>query len=114
MKNSTKWSLWAAFLLCISLTRAQGEYNLIVEGFDWGAAVNKIVLSKTNQQTTLDAEHYSVIVSRGSAEAAVNPSTGSREVIATYASDHNGTFNEEGEFITWYWLWPHPFESPHR
>lgn len=100
MKNSTKWSLWAAFLLCISLTRAQGEYNLIVEGFDWGAAVNKVVLSKTNQQTTLDAEHYSVIVSRGSAEAAVNPSTGSREVIATYASDHNGTFNEEGEFIT--------------
>ncbi len=43
-----------------------GEYKLVVEGFDWGPAVNKVVLSLGETVTSADASDFSITATRKS------------------------------------------------
>ena len=45
-------------------TKLTGEYTVIIEGFDWGAAVTKVVLSNGQSSPSNMAEDYWVNVKR--------------------------------------------------
>ncbi|TDQ18511.1 prolyl oligopeptidase family protein [Algoriphagus boseongensis] len=81
---------------------APGNYKLIVEGFDWGPAVSKVVLSLDQPMADANANDFEIYVSRSSSlgelpEAVRN---GKRTVLFTYPSDANGTRMAEGKFLT--------------
>ena len=70
IKLSTLLSL--IFLLVAITGWSQGTYTLVVEGFDWGPAVNKVVLSMGETVSSVDSENYKVFATR-SMELAENP-----------------------------------------
>lgn len=85
-------------------TQAQtnGEYGVVIEGFDWGPAVNKVILTMDEPVTTVNWNNYNVMVQRSS-DCATIPAgqrLGSRNVIAGYASDSDGNRLEEGNHVT--------------
>lgn len=85
-------------------TQAQtnGEYGVVIEGFDWGPAVNKVILTMDEPVTTVNWNDYNVMVQRSS-DCATIPAgqrLGSRNVIAGYVSDADGNRLEEGNHVT--------------
>jgi len=82
--------------------QTNGEYGVVIEGFDWGAAVNKVILTMDEPVTTVNWNDYNVMVQRSSDCAAIPASQrlGSRNVIAGYVSDANGERVEEGNHVT--------------
>ncbi|NBC65015.1 MAG: prolyl oligopeptidase family serine peptidase [Bacteroidetes bacterium] len=85
-------------------TQAQtnGEYGVVIEGFDWGPAVNKVILTMNEPVTTLNWNDYNVMVQRSSECASIpaGQRLGSRNVIAGYVSDSNGKRVEKGNHVT--------------
>ena len=92
-------------LLCgLFTTQAQtnGEYGVVIEGYDWGPAVNKVILSMEEQVTTVNWNDYNVMVQRSS-DCATIPAgqrLGSRNVIAGYVSNADGERVGEGNHVT--------------
>lgn len=85
-------------------TQAQtnGEYGVVIEGFDWGPAVNKVILSMEEPVTSVNWNNYKVMVQRSS-DCATIPAgqrLGSRRVIAGYVSDAEGSRLVEGNHVT--------------
>jgi predicted esterase len=85
-------------------TQAQtnGEYGVVIEGFDWGPAVNKVILTMDEPITSVNWNDYNVMVQRSS-DCATIPAgqrLGSRNVIAGYVSDADGNRLEEGNHVT--------------
>ncbi len=80
----------------------QGKYTLIVEGFDWGPAVNKVVLPLTETVERADPAEYTVHATRSTdlTEDAIMPSSGARNVVNAYVSDEQGNHMPEGNNIT--------------
>lgn len=85
-------------------TQAQtnGEYGVVIEGYDWGPSVNKVILSMGEPVTSVNYTDYKVMVQRSSDCAPIPPSQvlGSRDVIAGYVSDADGNRVEEGNHVT--------------
>ncbi|MBN3520413.1 prolyl oligopeptidase family serine peptidase [Algoriphagus lutimaris] len=81
---------------------AQNTYNLVVEGFDWGPAVNKVILSKGSTDLSVDPSVYQVYATRSSelSESPINPSGGERTVLSAYPSDAQGNRQEDGNYVT--------------
>ena len=79
-----------------------GEYTLIIEGFDWGPAVSKVVLSLPDEVSTVDKTTYQVSASRRTdlAQLTGPGASGSREVIHAYVSDNRGNWAERGKYVT--------------
>ncbi|TFG73167.1 MAG: glucan-binding protein, partial [Flavobacteriales bacterium] len=79
-----------------------GEYKLIVEGYDWGPAASRVVLSFDGIASEAMAADYAVSVSRhtGVAEIAPDRASGDRPVIYAYVSDDEGNRLESGNHIT--------------
>lgn len=79
-----------------------GEYKSVVEGFDWGPAVNKVILNLGESVTASTTSEYSVTATRKSTQGEISGenAAGSREVVYSYVSDGNGTRADSGEFIT--------------
>ncbi|MGB5274116.1 MAG: prolyl oligopeptidase family serine peptidase [Flavobacteriaceae bacterium] len=79
-----------------------GEYVLIVEGYDWGPAASRVVLSLDVTATEAMAGDYTVAVSRDTeyAEIAPEQASGKRTVIYAYVSDEEGNRLETGNHIT--------------
>lgn len=83
-------------------TEPGGEYRIVVEGYDWGAAVSKAILSLGETTTTARADAYAVAVSRQT-ECVVLPedqASGERSVVHAYVSDANGAVAAEGSHVT--------------
>ena len=78
-----------------------GEYAVIIEGYDWGAAVSKVILPMEETVTSVEIDDFSVQVERKSecGEITQNAS-GERTVIYGYVSDDKGNRLEEGVNIT--------------
>jgi predicted esterase len=79
-----------------------GDYRWVVEGFDWGPAVNKVILSLAENTKEANANHYQVFAHR-SLEGVEIPSgstSGMRSVTYAYVSDEHGNRLEEGKFVT--------------
>ncbi len=85
-------------------TQAQtnGEYGVVIEGFDWGPAVNKVILTMDESVSEVNWNNYKVMVQRSS-DCATIPAgqrLGSRNVIAGYVSDADGVRLEQGNHVT--------------
>lgn len=66
MKKSFFLSL--ALLICLSaLGKPTGTYTYVVEGFDWGAGVNKVILHLADTTSKVMASDYHVFASRQTA-----------------------------------------------
>jgi predicted peptidase len=81
---------------------ASNQYTLIIEGYDWGPAVNKIVLELDAPTKDFDFKDYTVSVERSSDCSTIpdNQKSGSRNVIFAYISDAKGNRTAEGSNIT--------------
>jgi len=79
-----------------------GEYKLVIEGFDWGPAVNKVVLSMGESVSAIKASDFSVTATRKSTQGDITGenSTGNRNVVYAYVSDENGSRAEGGQYVT--------------
>ena len=78
------------------------DYTLVVSGFDWGAAANKVILSVGEEVTSANASDYYVSASRSTELTALLPqrSNGTRQVVFAYVSDAEGHRTDKGSYIT--------------
>lgn len=85
-----------------AISPAGGEYGIVIEGYDWGPAVSKVILSLDEPATTVNTDDYKVMVQRSDDCASIPAGQvlGSRTVIAGYISDAEGTRLEEGDYAT--------------
>ncbi|MEX0780147.1 MAG: hypothetical protein WD037_10440, partial [Balneolales bacterium] len=67
-----------------AFAQPSGEYGVVIEGYDWGPAVNKVILSLEGPATSVDGSNYKVMVQRSSDSATIPAGQvlGSRTVIA--------------------------------
>lgn len=81
---------------------SDGDYGVVIEGFDWGPAVNKVILSLEEPVSTANWNDFKVMVHRSSDCSTIPPGQvlGSRSVISGYVSDAEGSILEEGNHIT--------------
>lgn len=97
--------IFALLLAMISLTtnaKPTGSYTLVVEGFDWGAGVNKVILSLSDTTSAVNASEFSVFASRKSNAGPITEeqSSGKREIVGAYVSDPTGNRVKTGKNIT--------------
>lgn len=102
----------AALLFIITLTsilharelagKPTGSYRQVIEGFDWGPAVNKVILSLDDTTSAANTGDYVVFASRKSSigDIAREQSSGQRNVVFAYVSDDRGVKVKTGKFIT--------------
>jgi poly(3-hydroxybutyrate) depolymerase len=79
-----------------------GEYTLVIEGYDWGAGVSKVVLSLTEPVSSASAGAFGVAVKRHTDCAPLAPeqAKGERVVLHAYVSDAAGRKLEKGTHVT--------------
>ena len=79
---------------------ASGEYTMIIEGYDWGPAVSKVVLKLDGNVSPkyIDKARFDVEVSY---QGWFGTTTGKREVTAIYLSDANGNkVDKKSQYVT--------------
>jgi poly(3-hydroxybutyrate) depolymerase len=83
-------------------TPASGDYRWVVEGFDWGPAVNKVIISLGEKVKEAKANQYQVFAMRSleGVEIAPENASGMRSVVYAYVSDEKGNRVDEGQNIT--------------
>lgn len=89
-----------------------GDYTLIIEGFDWGPAASKVILSLGETVSQVNGADYEVAVSKATPCTELSPeeADGKLKVLYAYVSDANGTRMTEGTNITLA-LYVAPFEQ---
>lgn len=105
MKEMKKiWMLCILFACCVqfNLSAANGQYQLVVEGFDWGPAASKVILPISQSAKKADLKNYTVSVSRTSDQGDIPSSmaSGEREVMHAFVSDASGLPIAEGNHVT--------------
>ncbi|MGC3943757.1 MAG: PHB depolymerase family esterase [Chryseolinea sp.] len=105
-----KTAFVALMLLIISLTvqatiindKPGGDYKQVVQGFDWGPAVNKVILSLGDTTSSANGADYLVLASRKSnvTEIAKEQASGQRNVVFAYVSDEGGNRAKTGKYVT--------------
>jgi predicted esterase len=113
--NRTRVSALAVLSLCAAAVVAAaqepaaaaapagtGEYKLVVDGFDWGAGVSKVILSLDETVSKVAADSFAVAVKRHTdcRELPTELAAGERLVVDAYASDARGQKVEEGNQVT--------------
>ncbi len=88
--------------IAYSKTIHNPDYTLVVEGFDWGPMVNKVIVVLDAPTKTVDMQDYAVVAERSHscAEVPAAFAKGSRTVVFAYVSDDKGNRLEESPFIT--------------
>lgn len=78
------------------------EYTLVVEGYDWGPHVSKVILELDASTSTVDMNDYKVAVERSSdcIDIPNAQKSGERTVVLAYISDQNGNRLSDGKNIT--------------
>ena len=81
---------------------ATGEYTIIIEGYDWGPAISRVVLALDTMTTAADHQAYSVLVTRQTdcGELPDDQTSGERRVVYAYVSDAQGNVTPEGKHVT--------------
>jgi poly(3-hydroxybutyrate) depolymerase len=103
MKNTY---LSGIILLLFSLTYqrslAQGQYTLVIEGFDWGPHASKTILALDTEVQNATASDFTVYVNRSSdfGEIPANQTRGEREILQAFVSDAKGNPAQKGKYIT--------------
>ena len=100
----TRILLFVSLLLFAFRPAAQqpGTYALVVEGFDWGPAVNKIVLDLEETVEAAPEGSFTVYATRSTdlAEIPAASASGERAVVSSYLSDAKGNRAETGSHLT--------------
>jgi hypothetical protein len=67
----------------------KSEYTLVVEGFDWGAAVSKVILPLDDSIFMANGNNFSVDVKRATTCRELKPeeANGKLKILFAYASD---------------------------
>jgi len=83
-------------------TIQNGEYTYVVEGYDWGPAVSKVILSADETVSAVNMADFVVYVERSSecGEIPADYARGKRNVIYAYVSDEKGNRVDQGNHIT--------------
>ena len=83
-------------------SKPTGSYRQVIEGFDWGPAINKVILSLDDTTSYVSPGDYLVLASRKSSvgEIAKEQSSGQRNVVFAYVSDERGDKVKTGKYIT--------------
>ena len=106
MKKSYAFLLlffWATLISSIAVSAPHpGSYTLIIEEFDWGPAVSKVVLhgAKAGKETNLSDFEVYVTRSTPLGEIPAAQASGKRTVLYSYPSDEKGNRQENGEHLT--------------
>jgi predicted peptidase len=100
MKKYTLLSLLFALLAFCSYAKPTGTYKIVVEGFDWGAGVNKVILALNDTTSKVNAAEYTVFASRKSSTGPIADPDNKREIVTAYVSDENGERVKTGKNIT--------------
>ena len=85
-----------------NLSTAGGEYTMIVEGYDWGPAVSRVVLSLNQEVAAANYQDYAVSVARQTQCVALpaDQAAGERRVVHAYVSDAKGNATSEAKYVT--------------
>lgn len=95
-----------------AIQKTNGEYTLVVEGFDWGAAASKVILSLEDSLSSVNGANFDVFVKRSTPCAELKPAevTGELKVLYGYVSDAKANRLAKGKYITLV-LFVAPFEQ---
>ena len=100
MKKYTLLTLLFALLAFCSYAKPTGTYKIVVEGFDWGAGVNKVILALNDTTSRVNAADYTVFASRKSSTGPIADPDNKRDIVSAYVSDENGERVKTGKNIT--------------
>ena len=100
MKKYSLLTLLFALLAFCSYAKPTGTYKIVVEGFDWGAGVNKVILALNDTTSKVNAADYTVFASRKSNTGPISDDTNKRDIVTAYVSDENGERVKTGRNIT--------------
>ncbi|MCK4989586.1 MAG: hypothetical protein KAS29_03835, partial [Bacteroidales bacterium] len=81
---------------------AGGKYTLVVEGYDWGPGVSKVILSMGETVSRVNPQDYTVKVERSTecVDLKGEAASGERSVIHAYVSDEHGSITKSGSYVT--------------
>lgn len=84
-----------------NLESAPNNYTLVVEGFDWGPAANKVILPLADSVTTVSKEEYSISVKKKAdcSEVKNKATLGDRTILYAYVSDAKGSRISKGNHV---------------
>lgn len=90
------------FGFSVSSCRSEGQYTIVIEGYDWGPAVNKVILPMKRKLSTADGLRFRVEVTRIAECEELKPedAQGERRVTVVFVSDSEGNPSAEGSHIT--------------
>ncbi len=85
-----------------SAASAANEYTVVIEGYDWGPNVSKVILSLDATDTLADFKNYAVSVTRSSDCVNIPDAqkSGNRTVVFAYISDSQGNRVKSGMYAT--------------
>ncbi len=98
-----KKSFFLSLMLLLTLSawgKPTGTYSYVVEGFDWGAGVNKVILHLSDTTSKAMASEYQVFASRKSAAGPISDLQNTRDIVTAYVSDEQGNRVKTGKNIT--------------
>jgi predicted esterase len=78
------------------------DYILVINGYDWGPAANKVILSVGDKLSEVKHADFNVRAERSFEGVQMNAkeAAGERNVIYAYVSDEKGNRVDEGNYIT--------------
>jgi len=90
------------FGIFVSCLESDDQYTLVIEGFDWGPAVNKVILPMERKLTSVEGLRFTVEVTRQAECAELRPedAKGKRQITAVYVSDSRGNPVSQGTHVT--------------
>ncbi len=100
MKKYSLLTLLLALLAFCSYAKPTGTYKIVVEGFDWGAGVNKVILALNDTTSKVNAADYTVFASRKSSTGPIADPDNKRDIVTAYVSDEIGSRVKTGKNIT--------------
>lgn len=94
--------LCALFFGIPAHAQSSNDYTLVVEGYDWGPAVSKVIVALDAPSTNVDFRDFTVAVTRSSDCATIPDAlkSGNRTVVFAYISDAQGNRIKEGSHAT--------------
>ena len=89
-------------VLFLSTAQASNEYTLVIEGYDWGPNVSKVIVPLDSSTAGLDFRDFSVLAERSTdcMEIPAPQKSGLRTVVYAYPSDNQGKRVQRGNFLT--------------
>ena len=109
-----KKKFWISFFMVIAITLGSlfangettqqiknNEYTVVIEGYDWGPAVSKVILPMSEAISSINMNDFTVHVERTSDCGEVtNTPSGDRTVVYAYVSNEEGNIVGEGGYVT--------------